>query len=168
MGRLALSIVTPHANRGRTSQWADRKSWTLEEKLGEMFAELEVRAAEDRHRRAIEALEEEKREQRWAEELGGARERYLEHVRREELSKQVGLWRTAEEIRQFCAAVDEAHPEDNDATAWAAWAREYSERIDPLTHAPKGPSVRGDLHDYQLKDFIEDWSSSPRGHRSLW
>ncbi|MEA3077913.1 MAG: hypothetical protein QOF60_2821 [Actinomycetota bacterium] len=167
-GKLAISVVAPYFGEGRTSQWADRKTWTLEEKLGELFAELELRAVEDRHRREIEAREEEKRQRRWAEELERARQRYLEHTRREELARQLDSWRVAERVRSYCAAVEAHHADDEQAMAWVTWARGYAQQLDPIAGDVRGPSLPSDLPDYKLKDFIKDWSSSPSGHRSLW
>ena len=167
-GRLVISVVAPNFGRGWTSQWADRKSWALEDKVGEILAELEVRAVEDRQRREIAAREEEQRRLRWDDELQRARDRYSEHARGEALAKQLELWRTAEDIRAFCEAIEQRHADDDEAMAWAAWARAHADRIDPLSEPPRAPALPVDQHDYQLTEFIKDWSSSPGGRRAVW
>ncbi len=49
-GRLSVQLVPSHRSRGHPAKWSDRRSWTLEDKLPEVLREIEVRAAEQRHR----------------------------------------------------------------------------------------------------------------------
>jgi len=51
-GRLKLDVVSGYSNRA--SSWADRKSWSLDDKLPEVLAEVEIRAIEQ-HQREEEA-----------------------------------------------------------------------------------------------------------------
>src|SRR3954452_22885648 len=64
-GRLVLELVGTYTHDGRPISWADRKSWSLEQKLPELLRELEVRAAEREHQRLEAEREAVERERAW-------------------------------------------------------------------------------------------------------
>ena len=64
-GRLTITVDSGYSREGRPASWADRKSWSLEEKLGELLRELEIRAAEDDHRDALAQSAAEERQRQW-------------------------------------------------------------------------------------------------------
>ena len=75
-GRLTITVDSGYSREGRSASWADRKSWTLEDKLGELLRELEIRAAEDDHRDAEAQRAAEERQRRWELEMERAKERF--------------------------------------------------------------------------------------------
>jgi len=64
--------------------WADRRSWTLDEKLPDLLQELEIRAAEDDHREAEAKKAAAERLRRWEAAMGQAKARFLAHRERRE------------------------------------------------------------------------------------
>jgi hypothetical protein len=60
-GRLAITLLPSFGGR----KWADRKSWTLEEKLPEVIQEIEISAAADQHRREEAERAKERRQREW-------------------------------------------------------------------------------------------------------
>jgi hypothetical protein len=184
-GRLELEINPGGRHGGRQSRFADRQSWTLEERLPHLFREIEERILEARHRaedRRIEAekaaqlvrLEAEERQRRWLVLMDRAAERLLHDHRATQLRKQVGGWHEADQIRRYCDAA-EAKYGDRDATiAWLAWARAHAERQDPLAH----PLLTPELYEVTLEElepyFPDGWSARgpdqgrPSSHHPAW
>jgi hypothetical protein len=78
-GMLTLSLVgAGYQREGRPGVWADRKSWTLEEKLPDVILEIERRSeedereAEEKRRQAIEA------QRKWEADIERAKELFIE------------------------------------------------------------------------------------------
>lgn len=76
------------------------------------------------------------------------------------LESDFDAWNRAERIRAFVDAV-ERHPDrrsDLELPAWASWARECANRIDPLKEAP--PSVldtpKAEMRPISLWQFEDD------------
>jgi hypothetical protein len=80
-GRLKITLLAGYAREGRALSWADRSSWALEDKLPELLQELEIRAAEDDHRRREAERAAEERERLWELEMERAKARYVEAYR---------------------------------------------------------------------------------------
>lgn len=75
-GRLTISLLAPGNRReGRTTSWSDRKSWKLDDKLGELLRELELRAVEDDEHDAEERRQADERQRRWEAAMEHARVR---------------------------------------------------------------------------------------------
>jgi hypothetical protein len=72
-GSLCLELVSGWSQDGRSAKWADRKSWSLEEKLGEVLQEIEIRAAEAEERERERAREDERRQQEWEQAMARRR-----------------------------------------------------------------------------------------------
>jgi hypothetical protein len=128
-GRLVLETT----DGWRTRRWADRKRWSLDGKLPEALAFIEERAASaaasrDAARRQVEA-----RRQQWEEAVPRARQRYLADLNQRRVLEQASAWKTAGSLRDFAAALGAtASPSDAAISAWAAWAEEQADAIDPL------------------------------------
>lgn len=151
-GRLKLEL---HADggwiySGRQSRWADRQSWTLEERLPHLFREIEERVveadrvAEERRIAAANAAEAaarqaEEREREWHVLMGRAKEHLFEAHCAAHLRTQADAWQTAEHLRRYCAAVAASYGDHAKAAEWMIWARAYIIQLDPLTTAPTMP-----------------------------
>jgi hypothetical protein len=111
------------------------------------------------------------REREWHILMEEAERRFVEADRIAVLRNQVASWEEAEAIRRYCDAVDSAFPNRPGAAEWAAWARAYADRLDPLdveTTIPPPPQLTPDA----LQPFLPDgWSAigadapDPRGSR---
>lgn len=139
------------------SSWADGVRSRIEDKLPEIFRELEFRAdaaqrqrLADEVRRRQEELEEQRRIARAAIKLNEAH-------RADVLKAQLAAWQHARQLDDYLTAMDTriTQIEDPDdalaAREWLAWARAYTASMDPLnatlalppdpepTHAALGP-----------------------------
>jgi hypothetical protein len=156
-GRLRLELVGHLGNAGRTSKWADRKSWRLEDKLGEVFWVIEARSVDARHAAERKAVEEAERQQRWEAAMASARAAAIERRRGEALCAQVAAWHEAERIRAWCDAAAARHPTDPDTAAWLDWARDYADGVDSLATAPQVPEF-DEIRPDELVPFLGRWS----------
>jgi hypothetical protein len=156
-GRLQLEIVSGFGGYGRPAKWADRKSWTLDEKLPELLREVELRAVEQREREHKAAEEAAQREREWDAALQRARGRYAEDWRGKQLEAEVARWRRSEEIRAYCEAAESAHPANVSTADWVAWARRYADRLDPLSAPPEIPQAPESLRPAELRPYLEGW-----------
>lgn len=159
-GRLILRLELGY----RSSFWADRKRWTLQQKLPDVFGEVARRAssqAEERRRKEEARI---RQRQEWEEATEQARRDYVEQLNRDRLRKQCNRYADAEEIRRYCARLDDLAERCADAEEaarireWAEWARAEADRIDPVLHPEKlryvvPPKIRQS----DLKEFM------PRG-----
>jgi hypothetical protein len=145
------------------SRWGDRKSWTLEEKLPEVFQELALRGAAHRQKVIDERLAAEARKRRWEAAMARAKADLIEAHRRGVLDKQLDAWLRAEQMRRYLAAMREIvvamtdSPEQAAASEWLAWAEEHTSRADPLLRTlamPPDPEPKPDA----LQPFLKGWS----------
>lgn len=149
-GRLALAVVS-YPQRS----WADRKRWKLKDKLPEVLREIEVRAAEERHRQREAEARRQAEQRRWQEELGRARERHYDQRRIDAITAESDAWRRAEQIRAYCDAVVARYGEDEEPAEWVAWARDFADRLDPLSDAPRMPAPADRLSETDLRPFLD-------------
>lgn len=111
---------------------ADRKRWTLDEKLPVVFEKLEHKAAEAEIRRQEQLRAEERRRREWEVEVAAARNRYFEQKRLEWLNDQLGRWRNCRDLREFIAAARQGHPLDDEDREWLTWVEQAASDMDPL------------------------------------
>jgi hypothetical protein len=89
-----------------------------------------------------------------------ARARLTEQTRAHHLQGEMGRWREAQEIRAYCAAAGDAHPNDPATAAWIAWAQARADRLDPLSTPPALPPVPQDPSGEDLRPFMDRGFSS--------
>lgn len=154
-GRVCLHLVSGFGSR--PSKWADRKSWTLDEKLPEVLHEIELRAAEDAERKRAAQREAEEREREWEAVKKRAFARHAEAKRADVLRGEVSRWHEVEQIRAYCDAAEARHPDDAGTTEWVRWARRYAEELDPMATAPQTPVPPESVPAEDLRPFMEGW-----------
>lgn len=108
-----------HACRTGRGSWADRKTTSLEERLGEVCKALDDLAAADDVRRAEEDRKKEERRRHWAAAMERAKALATTDYRSKVLSDRVGRWRQAIDIEAYCAALEE-HVAGTEAAAGAS------------------------------------------------
>jgi hypothetical protein len=153
-GRLELHLDggRPFGDRRRRSTWRDHTGRSVEDTLGEVFAEISARVREDAlavekareeaKRRAEEAARAaEERARRWREHLDEARRRYAEARRAADLEKKLDRWQTARTLRELILECEQIHGEHPDTKEWLEWAGAYLQRIDPLASPPRLPTL---------------------------
>jgi hypothetical protein len=133
-GRLTLQLEEPYARKS----WSDRRRWTLDDKLGAAFTEMErrvVEAAEQRLRREDDLL---RRQQAWDAAVPVAQQAYVVDLNRQRLFDQVAEHARAQALRDYARALQtiaDSRDGSDDAAAihrWARWAANEADRTDPL------------------------------------
>lgn len=156
-GRLVITLDSGHGRQGRPASWADRKSWTLEDKLPQLFQELEIRAAEDDQRDLEAKRRSEERQQNWEQAMRGAKQRFLEAYRADALRRQITDWETVHAATRYLAALEAEHGESDEAQPWIQWIRGYIDRLNPLGTAPPLPE-KEEISPEELKPFLGGFS----------
>lgn len=161
-GRLRVDIGSHRSDR--KSFWADRASWTLEDKLPELLRELAIRADELRLLREAKAKAEQAYRRAVELEEQRARVRASEAHRQAILDKQLERWRAARELRDHAAAVAAVieaatvnggadNETIDDARRWLSWIKDKADRQDPTRTLPAWPKDP-ELPPYELEKFM--------------
>jgi hypothetical protein len=140
---LTLRITQQHPRRRRGyDSWTDSPDDPLHTKLGEIFTHIErwadllIQQREAQHQQELQAHR--RREQAEAK----ARRRFAEDHRRTVIARRLEEVQFAEDARAYSgallAAADQVEePRAEQVRAWARWAGEHAERVDPR-RTPKG------------------------------
>jgi hypothetical protein len=152
--------IEPCYGSGIQSSWRDTRHHRIEQRLTEVMVSLRRHAA----LRKVERARAQRRAARFEAEQGRRSElRDQVEAEREAMAKlesDFEAWNRAERIRAFVDVVQThpAHRSDPGLRAWASWARECADRIDPLKDAP--PSVldtpEADMRPISLWQFEDD------------
>lgn len=135
-GRLTLQLGQYY----RTRSWSDRSRWTLDDKLGALFTELDARvteAAEQRRQREEELLH---RQQSWDAAVLAARRAYVIDLNQRRLRDQVASQLRAREYRDYAESLNVLIDDCDDPAiaesirTWQHWTSQEADRIDPLTN----------------------------------
>lgn len=139
----------PSPPQGLQTTWEDRNDHQIEQDIDEIVAgiaiALEMIFRESKiwqHELLVEERETRQKQEKAAQEAKIRKERqYLERSRQAQLDKlfsDAAAYRLAKDLREYVAEVLSAnegddHPvPDKDLQAWAAWAREQADSIDPV------------------------------------
>lgn len=118
--------------------WADRKRWSLADRLPDLFDHVERTAAETVERQERQERKRKERRQEWDRAKVQARRLYVEDLNRRRLDDQLTGMRRAEELRRYAEGIDRQADGMDDAgrallaREWAQWARTEADRVDPL------------------------------------
>ncbi|MFD7432241.1 hypothetical protein ACFV6Z_35060 [Streptomyces sp. NPDC059818] len=164
----SLMIELPRSRSGRQGKWADRKRWRLEDVLGVILREVEIRAEEDAQRQIDAERAKEDRKIRWRAAMDSAREQAIQAQLATALREQAKDWHEAKALSQYCdelehrlaASAGLVCPEAASARHWLEWARAYVRSLDPLWELPAMPTTR-DPEPEELKLYLNGWN--PRG-----
>ena len=153
-GRLQISCDGYGSRGGRAATWADRNSWTLDDKLPELLRELEIRAAEDDYHAIERQREAEEREGQREIAQAKAKQRFLEDHRARVLRQQVAAWQEARLVRDYLSLLEERYGDDPTSAEWIAWVRRYvDESLDPLATPPSMPT-EPEIKPEDLRPFL--------------
>ena len=176
-GRLTLKLASPQFGTGQGGTWVDKGRLLIESKLREVIPELdrlldaEEQARLEHERRLRELQEEQERKEReqrtrWEAAVREAQEAAGEERRRRLFANALEAWRSAAELRRFCAALQESAAANEDAeavknlTLWIRWGQSLADTLDPVL-APGAlaeedfyPELVGDA----LRPYLDGWS----------
>jgi hypothetical protein len=162
-GRLRIELSqTPRDGRW---YWADRKRWSLDERLDEIVIEFEFRAATERAKEAVIQAVLDRRRQTWEARIKEAGVDFAQACRRDIVNDQINSWNKSELLRLWATAVEEAWRsrtvgQSGETLQWVQWIRAEADRIDPLAQIPGWPTIRSPEPD-DLAPFLK--GLSPRG-----
>lgn len=156
-GRLILELV-PAYRSDRIAQWADRKRWSLDDKLPDVLAEITVRAAEAAHERLEAERRAAARRIAWEAAMDEARERHYQARCAEILDEQIKAWEHAERIRRYCDHLQAQGDADPAAQEWIRWARSHADQVDPSTGALTLPERPEKVPANELRPYLDGWS----------
>jgi hypothetical protein len=161
-GKLVLELPRDWSRSGKTTRWADRTRWTLEDKLAEALTEIEARGRALIDKTNQEQLAKEQRQRDWERAITEARRRYVEDYRRAFLDRALAELDRAVPALAYCDTLEQrANDEDDPAERdrileWVAWARADIAARDPRARRPAIPldpiPAAEDLRPY-LKGF---------------
>ena len=136
VGSSRLTLQLGQYSRSRS--WSDRRRWTLDDKLGAFFTEVDTRvaeAAEARQRREKDLL---RRQQLWDAAVVAAQEAYIVDFNQRRLQDQVARRAQAQAYRDYIRSLDVAVDGCDDLATveairgWQQWTHTEADRIDPL------------------------------------
>ena len=150
-GRL---VLTSHA--ARSLYWADRKRWTLDDKLGHALADCERRSTQAAKNRAEATSKAERALAEWEKAVDEAQAAHIEDLNRRHLLQLVEDASTAAGIRDFLDRIsDHVHSGPGGVTAeWVAWARDSADQIDP---GPEAARFAAPGHDELTSNELDRW-----------
>jgi hypothetical protein len=131
-------LVIQTGPRYSAVSWADRKRWSLADRLPQLFAYVEQAAVETLERNARAERERTDRRQEWERARVRARQAYVADLNRRRIDDQLAAVRRAEELRRYAHAIERQADAADDAEQarqaqqWAAWVRAEADRADPL------------------------------------
>jgi hypothetical protein len=161
-GRLTLELPDDWRYRGRPRRWGDRQRWRLDDKLRDILAEIEARAALAEERQVAKEQAAAERHRQWEQAVAQARQQLIIDRGAEALRAQVEGWEQAHRIRTFCEALVRAAPGNAELTAdarsWLQWVQAYADSLDPFTPGvPVAPEDRK-ITPEDLRPYLGRWS----------
>ncbi|SBW24454.1 hypothetical protein FDG2_4167 [Candidatus Protofrankia californiensis] len=177
-GRLRLRIARAgqgnHDSQGNDDGWADSDTARIEERIPEIFHDVEVSVAVDEQERRAAARrrgeyladlareEEEEERRQWQAARAEAWPKALEAVRRRTFRDAYDAWIAASEIRAFADALERAAHHDTDQVhadnraRWITWARATADQLDPTALA--GVDFDAPPTPDDLRLYLDGWS----------
>lgn len=157
-GRLTIELDRTWS--GRQYRWADGKRLQVEDRLGHLLAEIEVRALQADEREAEAERRRLERAQQWKMAMDRAKSDFREHARSTVLSDQASSWLYASRLRDYCAALEVKISDSSavDGTVeWIEWARSFADSVDPVSNVPTMPVIPEPSSE-DLRPFLHGWS----------
>ncbi|MEE1738022.1 PE-PGRS family protein [Streptomyces sp. BE147] len=160
----ALKARAEEQERSRLKHEAEQRR-LREEREAEQQRLREEREQQEKERRLREAEEKERRRREREAAVSVASIKAVDAVRAERFSTALEQWRTAGEVRDFCAALDEAAVTSDDVLdaerlrEWSAWGKAEADRLDPTMSGRGlvGRSFHAKPTGDQLRPFLDGW-----------
>lgn len=173
-GNLRLKVARDKWNE--FDEWVEAPGSRLKSRIDEIALGIKSGVVDDHDARerqlqaqqeASERWERQKAEERqaWDQLRAGAVENAKEAVRGSVVAETMDAWRQANELRAFCASLEDALHSDgvNDrpnVRRWIAWARRKADDLDPTTQIGRLDSIDFEVvpTDEDLRPFMDGWS----------
>ncbi|GAP61253.1 hypothetical protein AHiyo1_49350 [Arthrobacter sp. Hiyo1] len=161
-------LVIRTGSRHSPVSWADRKRWSLADRLPGLFAYVEQSTVETIEQCTRKEREHIERRQAWEQALERARQLHVTDLNRRRLDDQLAASRRAGDLRRYADRIDRLADAMDDAEPalqahqWAAWTRSEADLNDPLLRPTDLAYVTPEqIKDSDLEAFM------PRG-MSVW
>lgn len=160
----ALKARAEEQERARLEREAEQRR-LREEREAEQQRLRKERERQEEERRRREAEEKERKQREWEAAVSVASIKAVDAVRAEHFGTALEQWRAAGEIRDFCAALDEAAATSDDVLdaerlrEWSAWGKAEADRRDPTVSGRGlvGRSFHAKPTGDQLRPFLDGW-----------
>ena len=141
-GKVQSSIRTGYYN---VKTWADRKRWTIADKLPEILDWVDADVESTRAKRIEAERQRRARKIEWEEAVPRAYEAHAHAHNQGRAGKQLERWTKAQALRDYAKAVREAAerlPAEQrpQARAWSRWLTAKADRLDP-TSTPENLAI---------------------------
>jgi hypothetical protein len=137
-GRLTLRLRAAYGVLPRDT-WSDGEKQRLEDRLGEVVADIDLALIEIQRRSAEAEVRHRTEEEQQRHRARAETQARYHQVLLNDLRATASRWAEAQTVRLFLRAVSEAVPEHERSAgfaAWLTWANEHADEIDPL-HIPE-------------------------------
>lgn len=154
-GRLVLAL--PSTGRTNRYRFSDTKRRRVDQKLADLFAEIEARAITDQQRREEAERKAAALRAEWEEVRQRAIARLEEDHRASWLDQQVTLWRKAKDIRDYVHERRAGRKLTGTEAAWLDWASTYADGL--MLRSTSGvPPPMSEPDPRALAPYMEGWS----------
>lgn len=156
-GRLELRINRPGFGFDTgNKRYADTKTLTVEDRLGEVFRYIEVTRLEQEAANHRAELAKVRRAEQWEAAMIAARLRFREHQEETLLVEQAQAWRRHQDVVAFVEELRSRDPEAGELRRWISIGETVARRLDPYEGLAEPDLVEPTLED--LKPFLRGWS----------
>ncbi|MFI8768555.1 PE-PGRS family protein [Streptomyces sp. NPDC053792] len=160
----ALKARAEEEEQARLAREAEQQRQREERERQEEERRLREAKEEEEHRRR-KAEKEERTRREWEAAVSVAKIKAVDAVRVDRFGTALAQWRTAGEMRAFCAALDEAASTSDDAheaerlREWSAWGKAEADRLDPTVagRSLTGHNIHAEPTGDQLRPFLDGW-----------
>lgn len=154
-GRLELRLA-PAGHGFDGLKWAETRTRTLEDRLGEVFKHVEVTRLEQEAAAHRAEVAKEQRATLWEAAMETARQRFREHQEEALLIDRARAWRTHQDVVAFVEDLRAREPEATDLRRWVAIGDTVARRLDPYAGLAEPQLPEPTLE--ELKPFLHGWS----------
>jgi hypothetical protein len=91
--------------------------------------------------------------------MASAGERLVGADRAAHAGHQSEAWKRANQLREYCDAIEDVHGHNSASAGWIKWMRACADRIDPLVQPPRVPDSPMETTEALRQSLPQGWSA---------